>query len=243
MRLNTVVIIVSAAVLASAAWKRNALPSAIDVDSAVLEDPDQAPSREPPFDVEFNSVSYRVEPQFRYALTGLVVSYRQHDGKSRMHRRANDHLNMLDVCVVWGGNVDPELLSHFDFWNGIFTCNVKTRSTEAWQAFDMTELSNNHLVSDDPYVRQQAGKLRIGDQVRIEGWLSSYGTGEGAMRGTSTTRDDTGNGACETIYVSRIEILQRPRSAWRIAMWVALATLVISLAAYFKQPYRPYARA
>jgi hypothetical protein len=243
MRLNTVVIIVSAVVLAIAAWKRNALPSGIDVDAAVLEDPDQTMSSEPPFEVEFNGVSYRVEPQFRYALNGLVVSYRQHEGLSRMHRRANDHLNMLDVCVVWGGNVDPELLRHFDFWNGIFTCNVKTRSTAAWQAFDMTELSNSHLVSDDPFIRQQAGKLRVGDQVRIEGWLSSYGTSESTMRRTSTTRDDTGNGACETIYVAGIEILKRPRSAWRIAMWVALVSLAISLAVHFRQPYRPYARA
>ena len=49
----------------------------------------------------YAGVDYRVEPLFSYELYGLVVSYRQHDGESSMHRWSNDHLNMADVCVVW----------------------------------------------------------------------------------------------------------------------------------------------
>ena len=51
--------------------------------------------------VPYAGVDYRVEPLFSYELYGLVVSYRQHDGESSMHRWSNDHLNMADVCVVW----------------------------------------------------------------------------------------------------------------------------------------------
>ena len=243
MRLDIVAIVVSAIVLIAGFWNRNALPESIDARAAVLTEPEQSPSQARPFEVLYNSVNYRVVPKFRYVLNGLVVSYRRHDGNSRMHRRADDHLNMLDVCVVWGGNVNAELLKHFRFWNGIFTCNVKTRSAEAWRKFDISGLSNNHLVSDDPSIRRQARELRVGDQVRIEGWLSSYGAGAGGMRGTSTTRTDTGNGACETIYVARIDIIKKGGSPWRLAMWTAMLSLAISLAMYFRRPYRPYADA
>jgi hypothetical protein len=121
---------------------------------------------------------------------------------------------MLDVCVVWGNNTSGAQLDKIDFWNGIFTCNVKTRDQAAWESFDMYQLSNNHLISDDDFIRDQVRKVKVGDQVRIQGVLASYES-PGGLRGTSTTRTDTGDGACETIYVDRFEILQPATSYWR----------------------------
>ena len=111
-----------------------------------------------------------------------------HDGNSRMHSRANDHLNMLDVCIIWGDNPLNERLHKISFWNGIFTCNVKTRDQQAWDAFDMYELSNNHLLSDDEFLRRHVKKIRVGDQIRVRGYLASYTSANGSRRGTSTTR-------------------------------------------------------
>ena len=219
------------------------MPSTIALLPSLQEEPEQTRSREEDFSLTFNDVDYRVKPKFRYSLTGLVVSYRHHDGNSRMHRQSNDHLNMLDVCVVWGSNADPAFLKRFDFWNGIFTCNVKTRDWDAWNAFDMYALSNNHLISDDPFIRDQVRKIRIGDQVRIEGWLSSYGTRTGDERGTSITREDTGDGACETIYVDRFRIEKAALSYWRLAMWASLAVLSVGLFNHFRRPFRPHPRA
>lgn len=241
MRINNLIIAVSFIVLVVAFWNRNAIPGRIDVVPALLEEPEQVKTREKPFVVQYDAVDYEVKPEFSYILHGLVVSYRHHDGNSRMHRLADDHLNMLDVCVVWGGNADPALLKRLSFWNGIFTCNVKTNSSEAWSAFDMTALSNNHLISDDPFIRKAVRKLNIGDQIRIEGMLSSYGAAGGPVRGTSTTRTDTGNGACETIYVSRFDIVEPGVSVWRLAMWCSLLLLALSLGVHFKRPYQPYA--
>jgi len=240
MRLNSFIIVVAFLVLVAGFWNRNALPQSVELSPAVLAEPAQRAANEAPFEVSFDSVDYRVRPQFRYSLTGLVVSFRHHEGNSRMHRLSNDHLNMLDICVVWGPNADPELLRRLKFWNGIFTCNVSTRDQAAWEAFDIYALSNNHLISDDPFIRDRVRDVRVGDQVRIEGWLSSYAAGDGPERGTSTTRMDTGNGACETIFVSRFEIVQKGMNPWRLAMWISLLVLAITLAIHFLSPYRPY---
>lgn len=242
MKLNSVIVIVSALLLAIAFFKRNEFPSGLDPLPALGAEPRQTASTRRPFSLSFNEVEYRVKPKYRYALDGLVVSFRHHDGNSRMHRRSQDHLNMLDVCVVWGGNADPDLLNRLSFWNGIFTCNVKTRDRVAWDRFDIYDLSNNHLISDSPRIRDEVRKIRVGDQIRVEGWLASYGPGTGDERGTSTTRTDTGNGACETIYVERFEITRAALSPWRIAMWAALVTLVLALINHVRTPHRPYAR-
>jgi hypothetical protein len=170
----------------------------------------------------------------------MVVSYRYHDGESGMHRRTNDHLNMLDVCVIWGDNTANPWLDRIRFWNGIFTCNVQTRDSQAWDAFDIYQLSNNHLISDRERIRDEVRGLRIGDQIRIRGYLASYSNPSGGKRGTSTTRLDTGDGACETIYVEQFDVVRAATSRWRQAMWASLIVLVLSLLAYFRRPYRPY---
>jgi hypothetical protein len=238
--LNNVVLLASAAVLLVAFWKRNDLPPASALLPQLAAEPRQRPTSKPPFSVEYSGVRYAVEPQFEYDLNGVVVSYRQHDGESTMHRRSNDHLNMADLCVVWGSTAASPYLSEISFWNGIFTCNFSTQSRAAWDSIQMREISNNHLLSADDLIRRRVGDVKIGDQVHVRGWLASYGSGAG-KRGTSTTRDDTGNGACETIFIDDFEIVQAEFGPWRATMYASLAVLVLSLFVYFRAPYRPYA--
>jgi hypothetical protein len=158
-----------------------------------------------------------------------------------MHRWSNDHLNMADVCVVWSDSAFEPTLRKLDFWNGIFTCYVQTRDSVAWSRFNMNQLSNNHLISADPFIRDRVAEIRVGDQIRIKGLLARYGAaGNGGLRGTSTTRDDSGDGACETILVEELEIVARSFSAWRAALYASLVVLIATLAVHFALPYRPY---
>ncbi len=240
MNINNIVIATSFVWLLVSFWNRNDLPQDINYVAAVLSEPVQKATKKPSFDASYGGVKYRIEPEYDYDLYGMIVSYRHHDGESRMHRRANDHLNMLDVCVIWGDNTRNSRLNKISFWNGIFTCNVKTKDQEAWEAFDMYQLSNNHLISDDEFVRKQVKDIQIGDQIRVRGYLASYSSVKGGRRGTSTTRLDTGDGACETIFVERFKIIRPATSYWRISMYVSLLVLVAGLVVHFTKPYRPY---
>lgn len=239
--LNTAALAASALTLTVAFWNRNDLPATRDLHPALAEEPRQRPVSAEPRTVSYAGVDYRVEPLFDYELHGLVVSYRQHDGESSMHRWSNDHLNMADVCVVWSDTAASAYLPKLSFWNGIFTCNVETRDREAWAAFKMNQLSNNHLISDHPFIRDAVAEIRVGDQIRVKGQLARYGAvGNSGLRGTSTTREDTGDGACETILVQEFEIVRPGVSAWRTAMWAALALLLATLVVHYVLPYRPY---
>ena len=239
--LNSGLLAASALCLLVAFWNRNDIPGALAFHPGLEHEPKQRALTKAPVTVPYAGVDYRVEPLYDYELYGLVVSYRMHDGEDSMHRWSNDRLNMADLCVVWSDTAFSEHLAKLDFWNGIFTCNVQTRDSVAWAHFNMDQLSNNHLISEDPFIRERVDEVRIGDQIRVKGWLARYGAvGGGELRGTSTTREDTGNGACETIYVREFDVVERGFSLWRAAMYLSLATLIVTLLVHFTLPYKPY---
>src|SRR2546423_401595 len=67
-------------------------------------------------------------------------------------------------------------------------------------------------------VARQIRAIRIGDQIRMRGLLVDYTVSsdgrEVFTRRTSLTRKDTGNGACEILYVTAVHVL-RPGSRLR----------------------------
>lgn len=204
-----------------------------------MHEPQQSPATQAKFGVRFKEIDYQIEPEFDYDISGVIVSYRHHEGNSRMHARAKDHLNMLDVCVVWGENAGSAAIQSFEFWNGIFTCNFKTKSHDDWLRFKPEKLSNNHLISDKDHIREKVREIAIGDQIRIRGYLASYSNAAG-RRGTSTTRLDTGDGACETIYVEEFDIIGPALNPWRVSMYSSLALFLGGLVVHFRRPYRPH---
>lgn len=239
MRANTVLIVLSLVALLVCFWHRKDVPDSAMLHPDLASEPGQRRTTAKPFTARFNDIDYWIDPKYDYELVGKVVSYRHHDGSSRMHRQAGDHLNMLDVCVVWGSNTLHPDINKLNFWNGIFTCNVKTRDQAAWDAFDMHALSNNHLISDDPAIRRSVAGVSIGDQIRVRGYLASY-TGPAGTRGTSTTRSDTGDGACETIYVDDFEVLAAGASNWVHGMYASFALFLGCVVLHFRRPYKPY---
>jgi hypothetical protein len=220
-------------------WNRNEIPASINYVAAIANEPQQKRTQRQSFRASWDEVDYLVEPEYDYDLVGMIVSFRHHDNNSRMHRLADDHLNMLDVCVVWGDNAGGAQLDKIDFWNGIFTCNVKTRDQAAWDSFEMNQLSNNHLISDDEDIRDRVRDVKIGDQIRIQGVLAAYES-PGGRRGTSTTRTDTGDGACEAIYVDSFEIVRPATSFWRISIYASLVILLAGLLRFFSRPFRSH---
>jgi hypothetical protein len=206
------------------------LPKTVQAVPALAEEPRQQAIAESPMTVAVDGVEYRIEPSHRYAIDGLVVSYKVHDGDHLLHRLWNDHLNVADVCVVWGNNVSGLDLQAFDFSNGEFTCSYRTRDEQAWRRFRPDQISNNHLITEDLVLRHLIGTLAVGDQVHLEGYLARYSNQSGFSRGTSTTRTDTGNGACETLYLTSVSTLVRGPRGWRVTQQVALWGLLLSAA-------------
>lgn len=244
-RVVVVWLLASVALLILAVWQQDSLPDARMLLPELQQEPVQEAVNKPAFEQTVSGINYRIQPLYEYELHGLVVS--RHDAGSwrdYLHARWNDNLNVADLCVVWGRNVDTDIYTHVTddiaFSSGQFTCNYFTRSREAWVRFNKAAISNNHLLTADDDMAALIRSARIGDQVRLRGYLAEYShnDGGGFHRGTSTVRTDTGNGACETVYVNSFEVLQPAGGGWRMLAWLAAGSLLLGLLAWFRSPLR-----
>ncbi|MEC5384685.1 hypothetical protein VVD49_03065 [Uliginosibacterium sp. H3] len=236
-------LLASLVLLGVALWRSERLPPPSELESVLLDEPRQTPTHTPAFDTTVGDIRYTVKPIYEYDIVGLVVS--RHDANvwwDYAHREWNDKLNVVDLCVVWGRNARDGAYDGIDFSSGQWTCNFSTSSQAAYEAFDPYSLSNNHLITDNTRFAEALRKVRVGDQIHIRGKLAEYSHNHGFAfhRGSSTTRRDTGNGACETIYIEDFEMLQKGGGPWRMLTWVAVAMLVLSLLAWFFQPAKFY---
>lgn len=219
-------------------FKRDEFIVDMQYGDALLQEPVQTPADTPPFDLNQNDIDYRIHPLYQYHLTGLVVSYRHHNSNYGAHSRWNDHLNIVDLCVVWDDNVSGLNLNAITFWSGDFTCNFETKDSETWKQFNQNQLSNNHLLTEDERIRDIIAEVHVGDQIQLRGMLANYENNKGFNRGTSTTRTDSGNGACETIYVENFQITRPSENGWRKIFDFTLVSLIISVGWWLFSVYR-----
>ncbi len=71
-----------------------------------------------------------------------------------------------------------------------------------------TYITNNHLIAANEYVERLLKSINKDDYVEISGYLVKAEWKDGIYRyalESSTTREDTGNGACEVIYVENVK--------------------------------------
>ena len=222
--------------LALSAVMKRELPPPDRIDGTLLAEPVQTEGEvPPPFEVERKGVRYLVTPLFGYEIRGLVVS--EHDSRSFIdlaHKRWNDHLNVKDLCVIWGRNVASGVYRRMTFQNRDFTCYYSYSDAETGGLFSASCISNNHLLAGDALTARAVRRVRRGDQVRVAGWLASYEQPETSFRrGTSTTRADRGDGACETIYVTDCEVLRPGNPGWRSLFRLSALAAAASVAALF----------
>ena len=240
-RLGKLLFICGLALLLTAIWKKDVLPAPQELRDELLDEPSQAAVQRAPFQTSVGDVTYDVRPLHKYELHGMVVS--RHDSNTwwdYIHKEWNDKLNVADLCVVWGNNVRSGAYRDIEFSSGQFVCNFQTSSSEAYAAFDQTAISNNHLLSADPGLARKIRDVRIGDQVHFSGYLVEYSHNHGFAfkRGTSTVRTDSGNGACETVYVEDFDILHRGGGSWHILQWLGLGMMIAGVIAWFTLPVR-----
>lgn len=234
--------------LALTAWSysyKDRLPPADFYDREVLGNPRQTASSSPVFSTDVNGIRYTIRPVANYELHGVVVSYHDSDAFIDVyhHKDWKDFINIRDICVIWGDNVVSEVYRELVFENTTWTCWVYWPSHAAASRFKSAQFSNNHLLADDPLIHQAIMAAEPGDHIAFRGMLASYSHSNGKFqRGTSTRRTDTGNGACETVFVEDFRIVKKANSGWRrlyvITGIVALISLLGIIVMLFIAPVR-----
>lgn len=225
---------------------KDSLPDGDDVLEEILQPPVQTAVDMAPFQIEAGEMVYTITPLHTYELYGLVVSYHNCGTWWDIyhHGQWKDFINVKDLCVIWGNNVLTEVYKEMRFTSDSWTCTYYWPNHEVGARFNHACLSNNHLLSHDESVTRSLLKTSRGDQIYLRGYLAEYShTGGDFHRGTSTNRTDTGNGACETIYVEDYEILKVGNSFWRttfrVSKYVILLSLLLIIIRFFRTSVTP----
>ena len=214
---------------------KDKLPDPAFYGAAIPGEPRQSQTLHPSFMTEVNGQQYHIDPLFDYVLEGVVVSYHDADAITDIthHRRWQDFLNVRDLCVIWGENLASGVYQEMQFHNDSWTCWASWPDRATGDRFHMTQLSNNHLLVDDPEIKRRLLAAAPGDRVRLRGTLANYANpANGFRRNTSTVRTDTGNGACETVYLREFSILQRANPGMRNLFTTTKWLLILSLSGF-----------
>lgn len=214
--------------LAFSFFMRDRFPASNSILNELEREPIQTETTTPPFQIEKGQVPYTITPLYNYDLVGFVVSeHRTDTWFDYYHKQWNDSFNVKDLCVIWGDNAMSGIYNNMKFKSGSWTCYYSSSDYATWNAFSHNALSNNHLLTASPEIEKLLLSIRRGDQVRIKGYLAEYKDNEGFKRGSSITRNDTGNGACETVYVSELQLLRQANPIWRSLFTFSLYLLIL----------------
>jgi hypothetical protein len=220
-----------------------ALPDAPLIDPSITQgEPRQESSDLRPFTVTIKGYTYTLTPKASYDISGLVVSQHRGDALFNLYHKA-DPGNIKDVCVAWGEAITNGSYQKVKFSSEEFTCYYSWSGVLV-PPFKQEKVSNNHLIPATAAVAKRIDAIRVGDQIRMTGLLVDYAvTHEGRQvftRRTSLTRQDTGNGACEILYVTDLSVVapgnHLAADAGRYAWYLSLGLFAAFTAIWFVRP-------
>lgn len=205
--INYLIIFLAIICIVTFFW-RERLPDSATMLPAVFEEPVQKEVQKEALNIQKDDYQANIKFLYEYEINGLIVEdYDSEVWYDIMHKY--DPFNTKDVCVIWGDNVKNNIYKNVEFSHGEFTCFYRTKSRE----FNKNQFSNNHLIPADHNLYKKIKKAKLGDQVSIKGYLvnSDISGPENikARRYSSTVRTDTGNGACEVLYVKDFQVIKQ----------------------------------
>ena len=158
---------------------------------------------------KINGVNVRIDLNYSYDISGYVLASIKY-----MPTKKDNILSPIDVGIAWDDLVDKENLKHLKWMEtGTRYLYWKTKDTEWYQNYGdfSNKYSNNHLIAKDSKIESLIKKIKKGDYIRLKGYLVNVFWDDGKEQFTwesSTTRYDTGMGACDVLYVTEIKWLK-----------------------------------
>lgn len=149
---------------------------------------------------EFKLNDYRIKPLQDFNITARVLSTEHY----AFDREAD--LAKVDLALGWGPMSDDAVLNKIDisqsnrfyYWH-VDSFPIPREAIESNSA-------NMHMVAADSQIEKDLKNIRPGQSVTISGYLIEVTANDGWHWKSSLSRQDTGVGACELVYVKAISV-------------------------------------
>jgi hypothetical protein len=149
----------------------------------------------------FEQSGYRIQPVASYEIRAMVLSIESY----RLGREAD--LSPLDFALGWGPMSDPAVLQELQISQGNRWYQYRWKGNPPLEPVLIVKHSaNTHLIPANDDVRRALAKVQKGEVVRLVGSLVNVEHPDGWRWRSSTSRDDTGGGSCELLWVTEVTI-------------------------------------
>ena len=150
----------------------------------------------------FSMNGYKLTALAEFSIGARVILAREYSSD----RESN--LSPVDLALAWGPMADPNVLGALSFsqsgrfyhWRYEGTPPIPHREIELNSA-------NMHMIPSSKEMAKQLRAIKPGNLVRVRGYLVQANAPDGWQWRSSLTREDTGGGACEVIFVQELEVL------------------------------------
>jgi hypothetical protein len=137
-------------------------------------------------------------PKASYDIEARVLSV------ERYRTDGGSDLAPIDFAVGWAQMSDTAILEHFKVTQGGRFYTIYPDEEALDIPIALRASANMHLIPANAQVRAVLFSTRPGHVVTLKGYLVSASRSDGFTWNSSLTRDDTGNGACELMYVESV---------------------------------------
>jgi len=141
---------------------------------------------------------FTVRPLARFQLQARLLS------RERYRRGREADLSPIDFALGWGPMSDQTILDEISISQGARFYFWKTKTFPISRREISRYSSNMHMIPANDEVRETLLSARVGELVYLDGYLVVATKEDGWRWKSSMTRNDTGNGACELVWVERI---------------------------------------
>ncbi|HAJ72414.1 MAG TPA: hypothetical protein DCO68_10090 [Methylophilaceae bacterium] len=150
--------------------------------------------------VPFKFYGYTITPLETFEIEARVLA-REHYAFDR-----GADLSPVDLVLGWGPMSDSHMLSQiqisqsqrFYYWH-VDAFPIPRRDIE-------THSANMHMIPASEQLEDQLKSVKVGQHVKISGYLVQANAPNGFHWKSSLSREDTGAGACELVFVKTLSL-------------------------------------
>lgn len=159
--------------------------------------PIQKKAHSEPFEFE----GYTIKPLQNFSLQAKVLS------RTNYFTGKESDLSPMDLALGWGRMSDESILKDIKITQSNRWYYWRVDSFPIPQKELETHSANMHMIPANDEVKAAMKNAHKGNVIALEGYLVSATQGSWSWN-SSLSRSDTGNGACELVFVKRFEVLQ-----------------------------------
>jgi hypothetical protein len=144
---------------------------------------------------------FQITPAAEFSLEARVLSTETY------HVGREADLSPIDLALGWGPMSDSAVLDrlkisqgyrfYFYRWSGLPTVPLSEVAEHS---------ANMHMIPASDEIKRRLDKVREGQIVSLSGYLVRVQAPNGWHWNSSMTRTDTGNGACELVWVKSLTV-------------------------------------